>query len=361
MGGGGPGAGQGGATAGSGGDGGAAPGGAAGAAAGSGGSATGLTTTSETCGSVAILGQQGADTSAACAACVEASCCTQASSCGALEDCAPYRACLAPCRAQACADACDLMYPAAVGPSRGFATCRNTECSKPCQEMRCLGTVGPATPGAPTLAVTIVPTDFQTGKSVANATIKQCKRTDLGCETPIETQTTNALGEATFAAVAAGGAGLDDYFEMTEAAYEPTLWFSVASGSFQVTEGMRLETRFIAKETWSLLTGVIAAAPDATRGHVAFLAQTCTGAGAAGVSVKADATDAATTSAYIDGGLPSTKAKETDTSGAGAFVNVLPGPVVLTGKLVSSGSVVGTTTVFARAGFITTTNVIPGP
>jgi len=345
-------AGQGGSTlaGGSSGEGGAGPGGA-----------TGTGTTSEMCGSVAILGQQGADTSEACAACANTSCCTQAAACGAIEACSPYRACLAPCKTKACSDACDAMYPEAVGPSSGFATCRNTKCATQCQEMRCLGKVGPGAPGAPTLAVTIVPTDFQTGKVVANVTIKQCKRSDLTCAAPTDTQTTNAQGEAKFAAVAAGDAGLDDYFEMTEAAYESTLWFNVASAAFPVNDGIVLAPRFISKQTWTLLTSVIPATPDAARGHVAYLATTCTGANASGVSVTADTTDATTIPVYIEGGLPTKAATETDTSGAGAFVNLLPGPVVLSGKLAASGTVVGTTTVFARAGFVTTTNVIPRP
>ena len=191
--------------------------------------------------------------------------------------------------------------------------------------------------------------------------VKQCKRTDVDCTTPVDTQTTDSMGKATFAAVPVGAKGFEDYFELNEASYQPTLGFDIASSALQATPGASFGLLMISKQTWTLLTGVVGATPDPARGHVAFLAETCKGNRASGVAVTADAADAMSTLAYIVGALPSKTATETDASGVGAFVNVVPGPVTLGGKLVSSGATIGTNSVFTRAGYVTLTNVIPTP
>ncbi|MCC6649329.1 MAG: hypothetical protein IT374_27630, partial [Polyangiaceae bacterium] len=327
-------AGTGGASAGAGGSSAGAGGssaGAGGSSAGAGGSsagAGGAKTTSAMCGSIPILGQQGPSTTDECSACVETSCCAEGTACGAVADCAPYRSCIGPCATQACADACASMYPAGPTPSGAFTSCRNTKCAKPCQDFSCLGSVGPATPTSAVTSLVVAPTDFQTGKPLVGAVIKQCKRADTTCATPVDTQTTDANGSATFAAVPDGAAGYEDYFEITHASYLPTLVFDIASSAF---EGTKFDPQVISTQTWTLLTGVVSVTPDSTRGHVAFLAATCKGARAVGVSVSADAADAMTTRVYIAGALPSKSATETDASGAGAFVNLPVGPVTLSG------------------------------
>lgn len=108
-----------------------------------------------------------------------------------------------------------------------------------------------------------------------------------------------------------------------------------------------------------LLTGVISVTSDPARGSLAFLALTCTGARAVGVSAAAPTADASTTLTYIAGSLPSKTATETDASGVGAFVNLPVGPVALSGSY--SGKAIGSTSVFIRAGFVTSTNLIPTP
>ncbi len=362
-------AGAGGTSAGSGGSSAGAGGtsaGAGGSSAGSGGSsagaggssAGGAKTTSAMCGSIPILGQQGPNTTDECSACVETSCCAEGTACGAVADRAPYRSCIGPCTTQACADACASMYPAGPKPSGAFTTCRNTKCAKPCQDFACLGSVGPATPASAVVSLVVAPTDFQTGKPLVGAVIKQCNRADATCATPVDTQTTDANGSATFAAVPDGAAGYEDYFEITHASYLPTLVFDIASSAF---EGTKFDPQVISTQTWTLLTGDVAVTPDPTRGHVAFLAATCKGARAVGVSVTADAADAMTTGVYIVGALPSKTATETDASGAGAFVNLPVGPVTLSGELASSGAKIGTHTAFTRAGYVTLANVIPTP
>ena len=246
-------------------------------------------------------------------------------------------------------------------PSGAFAACRNTKCAKPCQDMSCLGSVTAAMPTATTYKVTVAPADYQSGKPLLMATVKQCKRVDPDCLMPVDTQTVDAMGKVTFAAVATSPKGLDDYFEITAPMYEPTILFDVATSSLDDADGMTLAPLIITTATFKLLTGVIGATSDPTRGHITFLALACKGNRAAGVSVTADTADAMTTRTYIAGALPSKTAMETDASGSGAFINVPVGPVALTGTLVSSAKLLGTNAVFVRAGFITAANVIPTP
>jgi hypothetical protein len=58
--------------------------------------------------------------------------------------------------------------------------------------------------------------------------------------------------------------------------------------------------------------------------------------------------------------IPSTKQSETDGSGWGGLLNLLPGSVTLTGQL-ATGQPIGTLSVFARAGEVTYTAMVPAP
>jgi hypothetical protein len=63
---------------------------------------------------------------------------------------------------------------------------------------------------------------------------------------------------------------------------------------------------------------------------------------------------------YLADGFPSASATSTDTGGAGAVLNLPPGPVTLAASLASTGQAIGKAHVLARAGYVTTTNLRPG-
>ena len=64
---------------------------------------------------------------------------------------------------------------------------------------------------------------------------------------------------------------------------------------------------------------------------------------------------------FMEKGLPSLTATETDVSGQGGFINVDPGIRVLSGLRKSNGAHVGTVSLVVRPGLITYTTMVPTP
>jgi hypothetical protein len=90
-------------------------------------------------------------------------------------------------------------------------------------------------------------------------------------------------------------------------------------------------------------------------------ARSCLGETAEGVGFSSLEGDATTVAFYMIKGIPSTKQPATDTSGWGGLLNLPPGSVTLTGRLAATGQELGTLSVFARAGELTYTAVVPAP
>jgi hypothetical protein len=87
----------------------------------------------------------------------------------------------------------------------------------------------------------------------------------------------------------------------------------------------------------------------------------CNGNPAAGVSWEPDRAVESTRRFYYVDGLPSEAAVATDVTGYGGFINMPTGTIRLYSKLQSTGQAIGSTSVFVRAGFLTTGFLVPTP
>ena len=99
--------------------------------------------------------------------------------------------------------------------------------------------------------------------------------------------------------------------------------------------------------------------PD--RGDLIVRAYDCLGQTAEGVVFSSLEGDDSTVPFYMIKGIPSTKQSQTDDSGRGGLLNLPPGSVTLTGRVAATGQEVGTLSVFARAGELTYTALVPAP
>jgi len=317
--------------------------------------------TSLACGAIPILGPQTPSIDEACTTCVDESCCTEAKACGDDAECKAFRVCLEGCAgAVECADQCYVDHAEGEDPSVVFSTCRNTKCGTVCASLACVGTVTWDEPSEDTYDLTLIAYELQSGSYLEGLTVRACAVDDAACAAPLGEASTDAQGAVTLT-VPSAVEGLGAYFEITGATVTPTLAYLNFTDNITGFEQGTFYTPVMSTGTTDLLTGVMQVTLDPGRGHVLFQARDCGNYSLPGVSVAVDVADAESTTAYINGSLPSTTATVTDPSGRGAVVNVPPGAATVTGAIEPTGTVYSAFDVLVRAGFMTTVNVVPTP
>ncbi|MSP63207.1 MAG: hypothetical protein EXR72_23280 [Myxococcales bacterium] len=100
---------------------------------------------------------------------------------------------------------------------------------------------------------------------------------------------------------------------------------------------------------------------DAKRGHVATISRQCVNTAAPGIAITGSTADGSSKTLYFEGGFPSPLAKETDSSGIGARLNMPPGKVTVTSTLTDGMKRHGSVDVHVRADTVTLLNLIPTP
>jgi hypothetical protein len=356
------GGGAGGETAGgAGGESGGAGGNEAGAG-GEGGAAGGAAVlTGMSCGAIPILGNQGTANTDECRTCADSSCCDAGAACGADAECKAMRDCFATCAGVAsCQTACQTAHPAGKKANDAFVSCRNASCGAPCAQFSCVGKVVHPAPAKDTYSFTFTPKDFQTGKPIVGVTIKVCAKDDLTCASPLSTTTSDASGAAMITAKSSAD-GIDGYVEFSGAGIVPTISFFTFADPAKSFDGGSPSPLLVSTTTFGLLTQVIGVTADPARGSLIFSGQDCNNFAVAGLSASFSTLDAQSTLAYISGGLPSKTATMTDSSGAGAALNLPPGPVDVTGTIAASGTAFSQQSVMIREGYLTSINLAPTP
>lgn len=363
-------AGTGGSSAGSGGSSGSSTAGSGGGTAGSGGSAAGsggasgaagakAAHTSMTCGEIAVLGPQTPDVSGACVSCVDAKCCKEATDCGNDAECKAGRECVAACNgASACAQKCLSDHMAGATKNDAFVACRQSSCNPDCQNLTCVGKVSWPAPAKTEYAVTFKLVDYQSGLPIPDLDVKVCKRSDAACAMPLQTLKTAADG-VVMGTYPSAPSGVDVYLEIQGMNHVSLLYFP-AQPSPSTFDGGSFNVNVFAKSTFQLVGSILGVTSDPTRGNVALSAEDCTGSRVAGATFSASTGDAMTQTFYVQGSLPSKAATETDGSGSGTIWNVPPGMVNLDAKL-KGGTMLGASPVVVRAGFLTSTDLVPRP
>jgi hypothetical protein len=179
--------------------------------------------------------------------------------------------------------------------------------------------------------------------------IEGCDNLDPSCAmpaTPLETS--DDAGETTLTVPD----NFNGYFKLTATGYLP----------FDLFPGQLLADASTFAPPVSMITPVaaisladaIGAAPDldagANVGAVFVGIYDCSDRYAAGVSFSSSATTASTVPFYIASGLPSSTAKETDSSGTWGAVDVPVGSLTITATLVATNRTLGSINVTIRAG-----------
>jgi len=104
--------------------------------------------------------------------------------------------------------------------------------------------------------------------------------------------------------------------------------------------------------------GVLGETPQAGRGGLFLQARDCTGAGAAGASLRFDNNMAGSRIYYVSAGLPSVLATAFDGSGVGGVANANPGTFNI--NLVAGGETVSSKSVLVLPDTLTVTTLLPG-
>jgi hypothetical protein len=219
----------------------------------------------------------------------------------------------------------------------------------------CLGHVVWPTPGPGTVTATLNATDLITGKPVPGVAARVCLKLDTTCAEPL---LDGLVSDADGRLVMVVPQGFDGYVELSAAgAMRGSYFFYPPLTADRDIPAVPL-LQASALTTFATLAGANLM-PE--RGHLMVGARSCLGQTAEGVGFSSLEGDASTVAFYMIKGIPSTKQSATDTSGWGGLLNLPPGSVTLTGSLAATGQALGTLAVFARAGELTYTTLVPAP
>ncbi len=312
-----------------------------------------------TCGGVPILGAQGANSTAECKACMDASCCNAAEACAASPDCIGFRICFATCPDDPCKDACDDQFPNGMDESDAVAECRNTNCWSECNNYSCIGNVTYPEPTVDTYDVAFVLTDLMSGAGIDGALVAVCAFDDVDCENPLDEGLSMADGSLTIT-VPSAPTGLGAYIQIVAEGYPDVLgYYPVPPGSTTYTSGDPTYLSMVSTQTLGLLSDMVGITPDPARGHVIFRFWDCVGFSAGGIVASVDTADASTKVVYLAGGMPSETLTSTDDPGDGAIMNIPVGKAVVSGNVEADKAMLGKLNVIIRPGAVTAINVVP--
>jgi hypothetical protein len=210
-------------------------------------------------------------------------------------------------------------------------------------------------PIAGTVTATLTTTDLITGEPMSGVPGRVCRKLDATCTDPV---LAGLVSDATGRIIITVPQGFDGYLELTATgAMRGSYFFSPPLTADREIPSVPI-LQASALTTFATLAG---ANLMADRGQLMVGAHSCVGQPAEGVSFSSVEGDASTVAFYMIKSIPSTKQSATDTSGRGGLLNLPPGSVTLTGRLASTGQTLGTLSVFARAGELTYTALVPAP
>ena len=242
------------------------------------------------------------------------------------------------------------------GEAFAKTVCRTNVCV-PDPTWGCLGKVTwPPPTGTGKVTARLVLTDLLTGAPVTDATARSCTKIDTQCMTPVASD---------FHSDAEGilPVELDKHFDgfleiSAPGKLNPILYFFYPPVDSDRTIPF---VPLVPPEAYDQLAKQVGTGLLFTRGAAIALGYDCQGVTAPGIQYSIDDADESTLPFFMEKGLPSITATETDTSGQGGFVNVKPGIHRLSGSVRQSGAHIGTVSVVVRAPLITYTTMVPTP
>jgi hypothetical protein len=192
-------------------------------------------------------------------------------------------------------------------------------------------------------------TTFKAHAVVAGVTIKACARADQACASPLDTQATDAGGNASMTVPTPQPAGFDGYFDIEGAGMKPTLFYMSAPIAGMKSAFPQLMT----EATFTATLGGIGVTEDPARGSMNGQLLGCDPTQPFGLTLTASTADAQSTIGYFAGGVPSKSATGTDTSGYAYALDLPVGTATLTSFYPANDLRLGKVDVMIRAGWIT--------
>jgi hypothetical protein len=150
-------------------------------------------------------------------------------------------------------------------------------------------------------------------------------------------------------------AGFDGYFQTEGEGLYPMLFFPPNTRIQRAPGSLPM----VAKSFFATMFSGVGGPVSEDRTVVMTTALDCLGKPAPGLILSTPQADDKTVGYVLQGGLPSRSAIATDASGAGGFVNINPGTVVINSTMASNNRPVGTVAVQSRPGYITMVLVMP--
>jgi hypothetical protein len=218
----------------------------------------------------------------------------------------------------------------------------------------CLGSVVWPPVGTGYINATLNLKNIVTYAPIVGVNARVCRKLDVSCEQPIfDGLQSDELGKLLVQAPS----GFDGYVELKGSNAIPGSYFFYPP----LTETR--EVPFVPILPLSDFTGfaqLVGSQILPERGHLVLGAYDCSHKFTEGVSIFSPEADASSSTFYLIKGIPNSKAEATDSSGYGGILNLRPGSVTLSGRLIT-GEIIGTESLLIRGGEITYTSLLPLP
>jgi hypothetical protein len=240
---------------------------------------------------------------------------------------------------------------AARGSAFAGAMCLDQVC-QPNAQWACLSrTPTPSTTKGPFKVDVLAITDAVSQQKIAGATLKLCRKIDVGCQSPVLSTTTDASGAASFSI----DATLTGYVEVSAAGFLPTLYFF----NPPIDGNRTVPTIPISTElAHSAVLRTLGLTPDEGRGTVVMATVDCNGKTAADVAFSVSNMDSSSKVFYYVDGLP-TAAAATTSSGYGGVANVPAGAVTFNATVVKGGLALPPVSLVVRGGALSFSTAVP--
>jgi hypothetical protein len=282
---------------------------------------------------------------------------TNENQCSNDEDCANRGGLMAQavCRDQVCVEA-------HAGGGGGGANTSTDAGTGP--DFRCVGKVTWPLPVEPQIVVTMQFIDLVAKLPLTQINVHACAKMDVTCANPLGPSV--SPDEKGIAAVNVP-ASFDGYVEVlgvdaaADAGAPALVPMNVFFNPPPVENSHFGVVPCFTRPALAALASVHGNTIDPSLGFLFSGALDCAGKPAAGVSWEPDRVAESTRRFYYVDGLPSEVAVATDPSGYGGLINMPTGTVRLFAKLQATGVRIGETSVFVRAGYITTGFLVPTP
>lgn len=209
-------------------------------------------------------------------------------------------------------------------------------------------------------------TDFSTGNSPSDISVRLCANTDPTCANARRSLSGDASDAGTGYVKPSNGTvtgtveyGFEGFLEVATGTYSPTFRYTSPPLKEEHTTFDQLllrtqEIAFFAQQLGSEYE-------SSDHGLVFVLAQDCDRQPLSGVRFEADVEDEAMVPFYVNNSTPTTSVDRTDALGRAGFLNAPARIITFTAFMAEGDQRIGSASVLVRAGAATTVAVLPSP